>query len=179
VEAILTMDTPLHAAHQLDQLAGQFAHWRQHRSHPHERIPAPLWDQAVALTAPLSASRVAKHGRLGGQDRTRQRAKRQGQAAAARPSTPGCVAVPRPRTPPQGVGSLEVALHRPAGARLHRHAPDAELPLTAIIHRFLAVRCCSRSPPNAASVERRNRSIAAQGLLGWPPSVGNDSAPPP
>jgi hypothetical protein len=47
----MTIETPLHAAHQLDQLAGQFEAWRQRRAHPHERIPEPLWAQAVALTA--------------------------------------------------------------------------------------------------------------------------------
>ena len=33
--------TPLHTDHQLDQLAGQFEHWRQTRSHRGERIPQP------------------------------------------------------------------------------------------------------------------------------------------
>ena len=60
----MTIQTPLHAEHQLDQLAGQFAHWRQTRTHPYGRIPQPLWDQTVALTSVLSPSRVAKHLRL-------------------------------------------------------------------------------------------------------------------
>ena len=60
----MQIDTLLHTEHQLDQLAGQFEHWRQSRSHPHDRIPDPLWEQAVALTAILSPSRVAKHLRL-------------------------------------------------------------------------------------------------------------------
>ena len=59
----MKMDTPLHAEHQLDQRAGQFEPWRQNRSPPHEHSPDPLWDQVVALTAPLSASRVAQHVR--------------------------------------------------------------------------------------------------------------------
>jgi hypothetical protein len=42
-------NTPLHADHQLDQLAGQFEHWRQTRTHPRDRIPQALWEQAVAL----------------------------------------------------------------------------------------------------------------------------------
>ena len=41
--------TRLHTDHQLDQLAGQFEHWRQTRSHRGERIPQALWDQAVDL----------------------------------------------------------------------------------------------------------------------------------
>ena len=38
----MKIQTPLHADHQLDQLAGQFAHWRQTRTHLGERIPQPL-----------------------------------------------------------------------------------------------------------------------------------------
>ncbi len=37
----------------VDQLAGQFERWRQTRSHPADRIPQPLWDQAVALSTVL------------------------------------------------------------------------------------------------------------------------------
>lgn len=35
----MTIMTPLHGDHQLDQLAAQFVHWRQTRTHPNERIP--------------------------------------------------------------------------------------------------------------------------------------------
>jgi hypothetical protein len=140
LEAIMKMDTPLHADHQLDQLSGQFEHWRQNRSHPHERIPAPLWDQAVALTSTLSTSRVAKHLRLGVSDLKQQIANRQGQAAAPMPTPPGFVEVPPPPAQVQGLGSLEVELHRPDGARLRIHSPDASLPLAAIVHSFLEAR---------------------------------------
>ena len=44
----MKIETPLHAEHQLDQLAGQFAHWRQTRPHPHSQIPPELWAHAVA-----------------------------------------------------------------------------------------------------------------------------------
>jgi len=54
-------NTPLHADHQLDQLAGQFAHWRQTRTHLRDRIPQALWEQAVALARVLPHSRVAQH----------------------------------------------------------------------------------------------------------------------
>jgi hypothetical protein len=133
---MMQIDTSLHAEHQLDQLAGQFEHWRQTRAHPHERIPEPLWDHAVALTATLSASRVAKHLRLGGKDLKQQIAKRQAQAAAT-PLSPGFVEVPRPPAQTQSGGSLEVELHRPDGTRLRIHAPDAALPLAAIVRSFM------------------------------------------
>ncbi len=140
LEAIMKIDTPLHADHQLDQLSGQFAHWRQHRSHPYERIPDPLWDQAVALTATLSASRVAKHLRLGVKDLKQQIERRQSKAAAQMPIAPGFVEVPSPPAPTQGFGSLEVELQRTDGARLRMHSSDASLPLAAIVQSFLEAR---------------------------------------
>jgi hypothetical protein len=140
MEAIMQIDTPLHADHQLDQLSGQFEHWRQTRSHSHERIPEHLWDQAVALTSTLSASRVAKHLRLGVSDLKQQIAKRQGSATVPMPSAPGFAEVPPPPAPIPGLGSLEVELHRPDGARLRIHSPDASLPLAAIVHCFLETR---------------------------------------
>ena len=61
----MTTTAHLHTDHQLDQLAAQFEHWRQHRAHPRERIPKALWDQAVVLTETLAPSRVATHLGLG------------------------------------------------------------------------------------------------------------------
>ena len=60
----MKIDTSLHTDHQLDQLAGQFAHWRQTRPHPHSPIPSELWAQAVALTTVVSPSRVAQQLRV-------------------------------------------------------------------------------------------------------------------
>src|SRR5262244_2849050 len=64
VEGHMKIETPLHAEHQLDQLAAQFEHWRQTRTHSGERFPQALWDQAVALASALPPSRVAKQLRL-------------------------------------------------------------------------------------------------------------------
>ena len=79
-----TTHAPLHADHQLDQLAGQFEHWRQTRSHPSERIPQHLWDQAAALARVLPRSRVAQHLRLSPSDLNKHMATR----PDARPATP-------------------------------------------------------------------------------------------
>ncbi len=136
----MKIETPLHTEHQLDQLAGQFEHWRHTRSHPYERIPEPLWDHAVALTATLSPSRVAKHVGLRGSDLKKQIARRQGAPAAQLSAPPGFVEVPPQPAQPQGLGWLEVELHRTDGARLRIHSPDASLPLAAIVHSFLEAR---------------------------------------
>ena len=57
MEAIMKIDSPLHAEHQLDQLTGQFEHWRQTRSHPRAQFPQELWDHDVALASALSEAR--------------------------------------------------------------------------------------------------------------------------
>ena len=136
----MKIETPLHTEHQLDQLAGQFEHWRHTRSHPYARIPEPLWDHAVALTATLSPSRVAKHVGLRGSDLKKQITRRQGSTAAQMPAPPGFVEVPQQPAQPQGLGWLEVELHRTDGARLRIHSSDASLPLAAIVHSFLEAR---------------------------------------
>src|SRR5215467_1176189 len=58
---IMALTTPLQAEHQLDQLAGQFEHWRQTTSQAGAHIPEPLWAQAVALAAVLT---LPGHGSL-------------------------------------------------------------------------------------------------------------------
>ena len=64
----MKMETPLPTAHQLDRVAGQFAHWRRTRSHPSERIPQRLWKQAAALAQVLPHCRVAQRLRLSPND---------------------------------------------------------------------------------------------------------------
>ena len=141
----MKIEAALHADHQLDQLAGQFEHWRQHRNSPRERIPKTLWDQAVALTPALSPSRVAKHLRLGLADLKQHIARHHERDIPHTP--PGFIEVmsegltlPPPPAPAQIQGSLEVELQRTDGARLRIHSSDASLPLSAIIHSFLEAR---------------------------------------
>ena len=90
----MTITTPLHAEHQLDQLAGQFAHWRQTRTHPYERIPQALWNHAVALASTLPPSRVAKQLRVRLADLKKQMVTRHVAPAAASPLPLSFVEVP-------------------------------------------------------------------------------------
>jgi hypothetical protein len=136
----MTTITRLHADHQLDQLAAQFEHWRQHRTHPRERIPKSLWDQAVALTETLAPSRVATHLRLGTSDLKKQIALRQAEAA---PNTAllGFVEIPPAPASPHSPERLELDLQRTDGAHLRLHAPaNASLPWAAIVQSFLEVK---------------------------------------
>jgi hypothetical protein len=144
MEAIMTITTPLHTDHQLDQLAGQFEHWRQTRTHLSERIPQALWDQAVALTATLPPARVAKQLRLRLADLKKQMEHRQGSAAAVVPRPLGFVEVP---LAPAALARQEAAhleLSRADGTRLSIHAPASLLSLDTVVRAFVEGRpCCN------------------------------------
>jgi hypothetical protein len=135
----MNIQTPLHTDHQLDQLAGQFEHWRRTRSHPSERIPQALWDQAaaLALATGLPYSHVAKHLRLSPSDLKRH--------MMAQPQPPSRVPAPAlsfvevPPAPEPGPASsgTEVELQRADGARLRLRSGDSALPLAALVRAFL------------------------------------------
>src|SRR5919106_4452860 len=88
--------TPLHTDHQLDQLAGQFEHWRRTRSHPSERIPQRLWKQAAALARVLPYSRGAQHVRVSPSDLKKHMATPHDAKPVISPSSPRFVEVPPP-----------------------------------------------------------------------------------
>ena len=133
----MTTTARLHADHQLDQLAAQFEHWRQHRARPHERIPKALWDQAVALTETLAPSRVATHLRLGVADLKKQIALRQPEPAQN--AVPlGFVELPPASVSPASRQGFELDLQRADGARLRLEAQGRDaLAVSAIVQRFL------------------------------------------
>jgi hypothetical protein len=135
---MMTIQTPLHTEHQLDQLAGQFAHWRQTRPHPHSQIPPELWAHAVALTAVVPPARVAKQLRLRLADLKKQIATRQAVPTARPPTSVGFVEVQPPSRPPTAA-MTQIELHRADGARLCIHAPESTLPLTVLVQAFLEV----------------------------------------
>ena len=132
----MTITTPLHGDHQLDQLAAQFAHWRQTRTHPYERIPHELWDQAVAVAATVPPSRVAKQLRVRLMDLKERMATR----SAGAPLPLGFVEVPAAPADPPPAGVTEIELSRADGTRLCMHTPMAALPLEALVRAFVAGR---------------------------------------
>ena len=134
----MKIEAPLHTDHQLDQLAGQFEHWRQTRSHRGERIPQTLWDQAVALARVLPRTRVAQHLRLSAKDLKTHMAAELEPNAAASPTASGFVEVPPVTTTLQAPSTTEIELQRKDGARLRLQAPDTSL--AAIVQSFLEAR---------------------------------------
>ena len=135
----MKIESPLHAEHQLDQLAGQFEHWRQTRTHPSERFPQALWDQAVALAATLPPTRVAKQLRLRLTDLKKQMAT----PPAASPLPLGFVEVPSAPACPPPTGATQIELSRADGTRLCMHTPLAPLSLEALVRAFVEGRSCS------------------------------------
>jgi hypothetical protein len=135
MEAIMKIETPLHTDYQLDQLAGQFEHWRQTRSHRGERIPQSLWDQAVALARVLPHTRVAQHLRLSPNDLKKQMAAKLESHATPGCTMPGFVEVPSATTRAQVGLTIEIDVQRQDGARLRLHIPDTAL--AALVKSFL------------------------------------------
>jgi hypothetical protein len=138
--------SPISQAEQtLSELAERFTGWRQQRAHRRERIPGPLWDQAVALTQVLPNGRVAKALGLNASDLK--------QHCLVRPTT---LAVPTPDvdprfvelTPEAGAWSVvsgtRVDLERPDGLRLRiRYAPGPT-DLGEVVRAFVeSGRCCN------------------------------------
>jgi len=134
---MMKIATPLQADHQLDQLAGQFEHWRQTRTHPYGRIPPTLWEQAVALAAALPPARVATQVRVRVADLKKQMATRHEAPAALSPRPLGFVEVPPAPSWPPPPAVPQIELSRADGTRLCIHAPAATLPLVAVVRAFL------------------------------------------
>ena len=138
----MTIESPLHAEHQLDQLAGQFEHWRQTRTHPGERFPQALWDQAVALATTLPPARVAKQLRLRLTDLKKQMATPHAAPPAVPPMPLGFVEVPSAPAGPQSTTATQLELSRADGTRLCLYAPMSPLLLDALVRAFVEGRAC-------------------------------------
>jgi hypothetical protein len=128
--------TPLHTDHQLDQLAGQFAHWRRTRSHPAERIPQRLWDQAAALARGVPYSRVAQHVRVAPSALKKHMATQHDSRSVASSTPPLFVEVPPTPLPPV-TQAMDIELERPDGARLRVRCPESPSPVVALVRAFL------------------------------------------
>jgi hypothetical protein len=130
----MNIETPLHTAHQLDQLAGQFEHWRRTRSHPAERIPQRLWKQAAALARVLPYCRVAQHLRVSPRDLKKRMTTLPDSTSV--PTSRFVEVPPTPAWPPATQG-MEIELERPDGTRLRLRCPESTSPVAALVRTFL------------------------------------------
>jgi len=125
---------------ELEQLAERFAHWRQCRSTPKERIPASLWDQATALCQTRPPSRVAKHLGLCTSDlKKRCQVHEPGTALPAGLEVPLNFVEVSPASWPPSCG-VQLEMQRPDGTRLHLVSQDASTPLAELVRTFLEVK---------------------------------------
>jgi hypothetical protein len=129
--------TSLPADYQLDQLVGQFDHWRQTRAHPGERIPSHLWAQAAALAQVVPYSRVAHHLRVSPSDLKQHMAAPPQATSAASPTPAPFVEVPPAPDWPPAAQILEIELERPDGVRLRLRCPEAIAPVAAVMRAFV------------------------------------------
>jgi hypothetical protein len=127
-----------YAEHELAQLATRFQDWRHHRTTPSDSIPQALWEQAVALTAVFSVSRVAQGiGLSWGTLKKRCTAYLPAPAVAEPCTTLGFVEVSTRATWPVPTPATEIELQRRDGARLRIHSSEAHLPLATLLRTFL------------------------------------------
>ena len=133
-----TLPTPTFT---LEEVAMHFEDWRRQKQRG-ERIPEPLWLEALALVEDYGLSLITRRLRLSGRDLNRRRGivssgGRRRRARAGQPATfveltpEGVVAAPRRPSVP---GCLE--LIRPDGLRL-RIEPGEGIDPRAILERFM------------------------------------------
>ena len=130
-------NTSLHADHQLDQLAGQFEHWRQTRAHPGDRIPHHLWEQAATLAQGLPYSRVAQHVRVSPSDLKKHIAALPASPPPAPAMPPPFVEVPAAPAWLPATAALEIEMERPDGVRLRLRCPESTTPVAEVVQAFL------------------------------------------
>jgi hypothetical protein len=128
--------TASHAEDALTQLANRFAYWRQSRATRRARIPQALWDQAVALTAVLPTSRVAKRLGLCPND-LKKRCCTPPAAPAPEVLPPALSFVEVTAASSWLATSAEVELHKPDGTHMRIAYHEPQPSLAAVVRTFL------------------------------------------
>ena len=128
---------PAHAEHQLTAVADCFDAWRQTRTTRAEPIPQALWEQAIALTALFSLTRVARRIRVSGGELKKRCAAHHAAQSAPASTALGFVEVTATPVWPHPTEEIEIELHRADGTRLRIHAHEPQPPLVALVRTFL------------------------------------------
>lgn len=140
----MAMKTVSQAEQALAELAERFTHWRQSRASLHERIPAPLWDQAVALSQVLPNGQVAKALKLNATDLKNRRLAQQASVPAPAPeSDPQFIDVtPAGAGWSAGPSATQVELERPDGLRMRIRCGAGSAELGELVRVFVEGRRC-------------------------------------
>jgi hypothetical protein len=128
---------PAHAEDQLTSVANRFDEWRQTRTTRAALIPQHLWEQAIALTALLPITYVARRLRVSGGELKKRCAAHHAAQSAPASTALGFVEVTAPPVWPQPIAGIEIDLHRADGTRLRIHAHEPQPPLVALVRTFL------------------------------------------
>jgi hypothetical protein len=128
---------PTQAEHQLTQVANRFDEWRQTRPTRAEPIPQHLWEQAIALTALLPLTYVARRLRVSGGELKKRCAAHHAAQSVPASTALGFVEVPPISVWPLPTSGIEIELQRPDGTRLRLHTHEPQPPLVALVRTFL------------------------------------------
>ncbi len=140
------MKAPIESPLTLEEVAAHFERWRKHKKNG-ERIPEPLWKEAVSLVDTYGVSQVTRTLRLGGRDLNKRRgmiqASRTAQPSGGETSfveiDPGVL----DQTSEPQPSAVWMELERPDGLRL-RIRPSGGVDLLKLVERFMGARtCCS------------------------------------
>jgi hypothetical protein len=134
---LMTLMLPTQAEEHLSHVTQQFAQWRQSRSNPRrDRIPEPLWTEALTLADVLPLTRVARQLGLKPQALKRRRGDAGSSTVPARPphAAPAFVEVTAAAGSP---ATAEAEVQRPDGTRLHIAYHDAVPSLAPLRQTFL------------------------------------------
>ena len=135
------MKTSIESSLTLESVAERFAQWRKNKSKG-ERIPEPLWREAIGLLSTYRISEVTRTLRLSGADLNKRRQLIEAQPSGESWRVEAAFMEVDPQVVHQTLGSqgstgwLELA--RPDGLRL-RLQPSGRAELLTVVNRFMAV----------------------------------------
>ena len=130
------MKARIESALTLEEVAEHFERWRGNKKRG-DRIPQPLWDEAIGLVETHGVSQVTRALRLSATDLNKRRgivgASRRRQAPIAETAF---VEVEHPPVPVSDAEAMWMELERPDGMRL-RIRPSQDVDMLALVDRFM------------------------------------------
>ncbi len=120
----------------LEEVAEHFEHWRKSKKRG-ERIPQPLWDEAIELVQTHGVSQVTRTLRLSATDLNKRRGIVRANQGRQSPVAEAAFVEVEPVQPPVAdAEAVWMELERPDGMRL-RIRPTRGLDMLALVDRFM------------------------------------------